>query len=806
MDAETLVGATPAESWSMAAGLLGRGAVLASVSLFVVSIVLWIVSAKNPKAEKWAKWTFGAGALGFLAAIAVVVTLFVKDQFQYKYVFSHGSRDTELQYKIAGAWAGQEGSILLWGTMSAIFCTIAAARTGAYRRWFSVVSGLFLASVAGILAFESPFALNPLVNGQAMVPLTGKGLNPSLMNYWVVIHPPTIFSGFGSLTVLFAFACAALLQRDLVGWAPLVRPWALVSLTLLGLGLAMGGFWAYETLGWGGFWMWDPVENTSFVPWVAVAALLHGIFVQVSRKRWYFTNVMLAGLPFLLFCYGTFLTRSGYLGDTSVHSFAEMDSKALKILIAIVSIGLVGFLSLWFSRLIKLKGLPQAPPMQSMPINRESVLGVGVWILSAFGLATAIGMSVPFFQLIFGKNQKVVEEPLYNTVLSFFFIPMVFVMAVAPFVTWRGIGFRPLLVRFLNVFSCAVGVVGLLLLANRWGWLGLPDDPTGQTKLLFVLPVSRTAWVLFLAGVCAFGICASSWKLLESFKRGKSSIGGMVTHIGVGLFMLGLIYSRGMEQKVSPLVITPTTDAEAFGYRLRALGPTGSFVDRKNKVQVSVAKGGDSFVVSPGLYFNGIDEKGEPIPFIWPGIHNAGSFDLYMVLHNITFDASGETDIPVGGQRLLKEEQMLVTYKGLKSEGPLGQAGATFKAQVTVDTPEGKFNVEPTLKVGQSGIEDIPAKVGDKYSIRLARMNAADKSATLQVRYQKPAYIAELYYKPLTLLVWWGVGIMTIGGGLTAWTRRRPVPVAEAEVADAEPEGQPVSPDRRHAPEPVAQV
>ena len=822
METNPLIGATPAESWSLALGDFGRACIVGALALNLLAIVLWILSARRPSLERWAKLAFSIGCCGFLGAFIVVAVLFVTDQYQFQYVFEHGSRTNQLRYKIAGTWSGQEGSILLWGTTSAIFGLLSARATKELRRWFTIAYASFLTVVAAILTFESPFKLIPMSDGRLMVPQTGQGLAPSLLNYWVVIHPPTIFSGFGSLTVLFAWSVAALVSKDLTSWIPRVRPWALVSMTLLGVGLAMGGFWAYETLGWGGFWMWDPVENTSFVPWVATLAFLHGLFVQVSRKKWHITNALLAGLPFILFTYGTFLTRSGFLGDTSVHSFANMNRSALWLLVVLMFGSLLTFLGLWGARAVQLQPkMPKSKDIAESWLNRDLLFGIGIWLLVAFGVVTAIGMSVPAIESFSGHKPKVVDEHLYNTVLSFFFLPFTVVMAIAPFVTWRGVvksNRSKTAETLINIFAVALGVVGMLLLWSKSDFMGLQADTSASIKLLNV-PANRVAWIMVLSFFCLIGIVGALWKSVQGIlKRSLSTVGGMLAHLGVSVAMLGLIFSRGMEQHQEAFVITTLRPTWALNHLFMAKGTTSNFVDPENKVKIAVVapksvsrslapvdpkitdqsknvnvtmggenymtvmptppgldvdvKPGKEFQIEPGLYFNGIDSNGEPTPMIWPAIHGGGLYDLYVVVHNITFDASGPTDMKTGEQRLLREEQMLVTYNGLRTEGPLGQKGATFFAKVNVSTPEGNWDVEPMIKVGEGGIENHPAQVNGEWKVNLVKINAADKSATLQVQYVKPAYVAEAFYKPLTLLVWLGIGIMTVGGGLTAWARR----------------------------------
>ncbi|MDK3156340.1 cytochrome c biogenesis protein CcsA [Kamptonema cortianum] len=235
-------------------GYFGSFAVLAVLVLCLATI---IVGLKGSDSKGLGGVLLLAATAGNFIAISILATLMLTSQFQFEYVRKHSALDHELHYRLAATWSGQEGSFLLWAVCSSLFVALLYPKVRHYRRWFEVVAAAFLAALAGILAFESPFTLT-----QAGVDLSdGFGMPPSLMNYWVVIHPPTIFLGFGSLTALFAMSMAAMLHKDHESWVPIIRPLTIVATTLLGLGLCMGGFWAYETLGWGGFWAWDPVET-----------------------------------------------------------------------------------------------------------------------------------------------------------------------------------------------------------------------------------------------------------------------------------------------------------------------------------------------------------------------------------------------------------------------------------------------------------------------------------------------------------------------------------------------------------------
>ena len=184
----------------------------------------------------------------------------------------------------------------------------------------------------------------------ACIPDDGRGLNPLLQNFWIVIHPPIFFLGFASTAVPFAHAISGLLRKDYKNWINVAVPWTLFTSAILGFGITLGGFWAYETLGWGGFWGWDPVENSSFIPWLVAVASVHTLLVQRRTGGFLRANFIMGMLPFLLVLYSTFLTRSGVLGDTSVHSFETPGMWVYILLVALIAFFIIFGLSVYFWR------------------------------------------------------------------------------------------------------------------------------------------------------------------------------------------------------------------------------------------------------------------------------------------------------------------------------------------------------------------------------------------------------------------------------------------------------------------------
>lgn len=799
---------------ALAVGTLGRVFIWAGAAFFLVALLQTLFL---PKTRKLGNAAFVLGCVSVFGAFLTLASLFIRNQFEFSYVYEHSEITNPLQYKIAAIWSGQQGSFLLWATTSAIFGLLTIWGTREYRRWFTAAYALFLGCLCGILAYETPFGVL-MPHGLAYIPKNGLGLNASLQNYWVVIHPPTIFMGFGSLTVLFAYAVSALISRRYQDWARQVRPWALVSLSLVGIGLCMGGLWAYETLGWGGFWKWDPVENVSFVPWCLTAALVHGLIVQGAKNKWTFTNLLLAGLPFVLYVYGTFLTRAGFLDGVSVHSFAQMQHTAHMVLLTFCIFAAAGFLGLWLWRWLR-EPRPDEAAVPAQGTYREAWYRIGNTLLVLTGLATAIGMSVPLVQVIMHQKPKVVDEHLYHLVLSWFFIPMMVMMAIAPFVSWRRMSARELGSRILNVFSVTVGLLGLSMLLMRDPNHGIQSVPGATIDFPFRFKVSTLPWITFLYGLCLFVAVANLWRIAELWKRSKPAAGAFIAHIGVATAMAGLIISRGMERVQTYALqeedISPSLDVNALPYDLSLRDVNESNLwDKNNKLQIDVrdVHGGESFLATPGFYMiQGQD--GQPQQFAWPSIHHELSHDSYLALKGRTIPADDPEHLGIGQTKAFKvfdvqnarELTFHVTYRNLVRQGAAGQVGTRFLADLLIDTPNHtKLNVKPAMEVGAGGGPQIlPALVDADYFVTLMRMDAADKSVELQFNFVRPLYEVDFYYKPMVILVWFGAGIMTLGGLLSAWYRRRVLQAAqdlEAPRMEAAPAPQ------KDAPVPATQI
>ncbi|HVT12056.1 MAG TPA: cytochrome c biogenesis protein CcsA [Fimbriimonadaceae bacterium] len=758
--------------WSLEVGYLGRFAIFFAILFFAFAAIGWLLQPKHEFLKKYAARSFTFGCVSLFTAFVSLAILFVNTRLEFTYVYDHGDATNSIPYRIAGIWAGQQGSFLLWACCSALFGILAVRGTGILRRWFTISYAGFLFSLACILAYESPFGMY-LLDGRPFVPASGQGLTPALQNYWVTIHPPTIFMGFGSLTVLAAYAFSALATNKPTLWAPMVRPWALVSMAVTGVGLCMGGFWAYETLGWGGFWAWDPVENVSFVPWIFSAALVHGLMVQIAKRGWTITNLLLGGLPFLLFVYGTFLTRSGVLNETSVHSFANMDHSALKLLLGFMGISSITFLSLWGWRAMQYRKEYATPPPPP-GIHREGLFRIGAWLLAGLGLGAAIGMSWPMIMALGGQKPKVVEAGLYHHTLTWLYIPLMIVMGLGPLVAWRGMGLGQLLNRLFGIVCVTVAGIGITMIVigrNAWTQAIPPDD---KVAMPFGAHMGIRPWIVILATLSIFVIVANLWRVSELIRRSKMSAAAFLAHVGVATLMAGLIISQGFEQK-KEIMVQEGGHAEGLGYFVTYKGMTSNDqMDRNNKVLFDVDNGKEHWTASPGLYYVDGGDDG-PRPMVWPHIQAHPLYDIYFALQPPTNELGTAVSLKPGETKAING--VMVTYERLTREGQPGQAGTKWGALVKISNGTDSVEVNPKMQIGGAGgPSDLPAAIDDNTLLSMQGMNAGDKSVSLQMLSAKPFYPVTMFFKPMTILVWGGTGILGFSGLLSAFYRRVRVP------------------------------
>lgn len=467
---------------------------------------------------------YGQLALVTLAFLALMWAYIVSD-FSVLNVVQNSHSQKPMLYKVAGVWGNHEGSMLLWVLMLALF---GAAIAGFGRNIPPTLKARVL-GVQGLIGVG--FLLFILVTSNPFIrldvaPPDGNDLNPLLQDPGLAFHPPFLYLGYVGFSVAFSFAIGALIEgRVDPAWGRWVRPWTLVAWSALTLGIAMGSWWAYYELGWGGWWYWDPVENASLMPWLAGTALLHSAIVVEKRDALKTWTVLLAILTFSLSLMGTFLVRSGVL--TSVHAFAVDPQRGVAIL-ALLTLATGGGLLLFALRAhaLKVGGL-------FAPLSREGALVLNNLLLSVATAVVLIGTLMPLVLDVFGHKISV-GAPYFNFIVPFITIPLVLVMAVGPFLSWK----RADLAGVMGRLWVALILTVLAVLVALWA--------QGMKPVMALVGIAMAGWAFF----GAFWELAERVKLFrmplgESLARAgglpRGAWGTAVAHAGMGIAIAGMV-------------------------------------------------------------------------------------------------------------------------------------------------------------------------------------------------------------------------------------------------------------------------
>jgi cytochrome c-type biogenesis protein CcmF len=557
-----------------AAILVAAGAVLASFAS---------VRFRSPALLGYSRWMLALVAVILTATTAALTAALVNSDFRFEYVASYTERALPLGYKLAALWAGQEGSLLLWGWLLAILCMIAAV---GWRRFVSTehaVAVAVMALVCGFFGVLLLFAANPFQAGAGMPPPDGRGLNPMLQDPAMIIHPPLLFLGYAGFTIPFALTIGVLVAgRKDNHWIAQTRRWLLASWLLLGAGIVLGAWWAYVELGWGGYWAWDPVENASLLPWLTSTALLHSIMVQQHRgmfKRW---NVSLMFLTFTLCIFGTYLTRSGVID--SVHAFGGslLGTFFLVFLILLVIAGLGLFI--WRYRLLapehELEGL----------ISREGAFLAGNVLLLIMTITTLTGTIFPLLSGPFAADPITVKPPFYNRVVAPMAILLVGLMTLGPVLAFgkaaAGKIARSLIAPGIGAVV-VTAVVAITLTTSAWALVCVALTALGTFTVIVDLGRSVSA----RRRSTGEGLIRASIRLID---RDHRRYGGQLAHLGVMMVVIGVAGSSlfGLDETFR---MQPGETVEVGGYQVTFHG-----LDEVREVNYTAVQAGVTLAAAGG--------------------------------------------------------------------------------------------------------------------------------------------------------------------------------------------------------------
>ncbi|MHB8438297.1 MAG: heme lyase CcmF/NrfE family subunit [Acidimicrobiales bacterium] len=545
-------------------GALGHGGVLLGFAASVAGIgVLGTgLARKSPgllRAGRVYAWLVLAGAL--VAVVAMEHALVTHD-FSLAYVAANNSRATPLLYSITGLWSALAGSILLWGTILAVYV---AAMVWRFRRhgddemvaWATLVSYSVAAFFFGLMVGPS----DPFVSVAGGSPANGLGPNVLLQdNPLVTIHPPVLYAGFVGFTIPFAFAIAALATgRVDERWQLVTRRWTLFAWACLSVGIVLGAWWSYQVLGWGGFWAWDPVENASLLPWLCATAYLHSVLVQERRGLLRVWNLSLVVSVFALTILATFLTRSGVI--QSVHAFSESDigPALLCFLGVVVAVG-VGLIAWRGDRL-------RSPGGIDAPVSREGAFLLNNVLFVAFAFVVLLGTLFPLLYEAFSGQQVTVGSPYFNAMTLPLGLALLLLMAVGPVLAWRKADPDTLARRLLVPGVAGTATIAACVVAGVRGLGVLVAFGTGA------FAASANIRQLALAARAAYRHRVPMWRGVA----GRAN-GGMVVHVGV------------------VIVAVAIASATSFGHR----------------TQVTLAVGASTVVDGVHLTYEGLSHERNP--------------------------------------------------------------------------------------------------------------------------------------------------------------------------------------------------
>ncbi|WFU13395.1 heme lyase CcmF/NrfE family subunit (plasmid) [Rhizobium sp. CB3090] len=559
---------------------LGHYALVLALATAIIVSIIPVIGARRGELSMMDIAPVGAVVMFALVAFSfgVLTYAYVVSDFSVLNVWENSHSLMPLIFKISGVWGNHEGSMMLWLLILVLFSALVAlfgrnlpdtlrANVLAVQSWISAAFLIF------ILLTSNPFLrLNP-------APAEGKDLNPVLQDIGLAIHPPLLYLGYVGFSVCFSFAVAALLEGRIdAAWARWVRPWTLAAWTFLTLGIAMGSYWAYYELGWGGWWFWDPVENASFMPWLAGTALLHSALVMEKRDALKIWTVLLAILTFSLSLMGTFLVRSGVL--TSVHAFASDPTRGVFILcILLFFIG--GALTLFAFRAPRL-----AAGGLFAPISREGSLVLNNLILTVACGTVLTGTLYPLALETLTGDKISVGPPFFNMTFGLLMTPILIAVPFGPLLAWKRGDLLGVLQRLYVAAGLAL-VAGLVLFYMRHG--GPVLAVFGLAAGFFLLFGAVTdLWYRTGIGKVAGHV---AWRRLTGLPR--SAFGTALAHAGLGITVLGIVAVTTFQLE-NITEMKPGGTAELGGYTLRfdgiqpGVGPNYT----EDRAQFTVSRGG----------------------------------------------------------------------------------------------------------------------------------------------------------------------------------------------------------------------
>lgn len=786
--------------------MLGSIVLSFALASSLIAMVMYFLSYKGYKNTlNIARISYHLMAMLVIIASSILLYSILTHDYSYKYIYSYSSNDLPRGILAATFWAGQEGSFMLWLLLTVIVGIFLQNYSSKRGDLELRVMSVFTLSITFLLIMVSPLFKNPFAflwsepvfinikdissvyfnqpwlqnflfsdnsTGQNFIKMDselyavlssagiavkdfvidGRGLNPQLMNFWMQIHPPILFIGFSMATVPFAFAVSAMMKNDYSNWVKQAFPWVLTGAGILGLGIMLGGYWAYEMLGWGGYWAWDPVENSSLIPWLVGVASIHTMLVQRKTQakggigKYAKTNLILSIMTYVLVLYSTFLTRSGVLGDASVHSF--VDPGMLVYLFLIIFIGT--FILLGFGMLVyRWKYLNEKIEAEESLLSRDLALFTAAVVLCASALIVLVGTSAP----LFGTS---VDTFFYNEM----HIPLAIIIGLlnglSLLLKWKQSDGQDLVKKSVTSIALAIIITASIMIFGK------------VTSIMMIL----------LAFSSAFALLVNLEVAIKIVRGNKRMLGAYVAHIGIALFILGVIGSAAYSKEVN-VDLVKNEPKEAFGYQMVFTGYNPIENNTKYAFNISLKKGDKNHIISPIMYISEFNNS----LVREPAILNLWTKDFY--ISPLSFDEGNANDHS-HGQLIELEKGSTKEINGAKisferfdlppetmqamQEGKDFQMGAILSLEY-----EGKKESFELLRKNVSGQTEFTDYTSKISGLKIALVNLTAGRIQISVSSNEESSVKNLNehpkevlsitasIKPFINLVWAGVVIMVAG-------------------------------------------
>lgn len=778
--------------------------VLALVSSLVATIAFYKASSQQILTEKLS-WRSIARAAFFLESASVLATFFIlyyilsNHLFEYKYAWQHSDRSLQIEYLLSCFWEGQEGSFMLWSFWHCVLGWIIIWKS---KEWeapvmtvISFAQFCLATMVLGIYFFgvkvgNSPFTL---LRNEMDAPLfaqpnylefvkDGNGLNTLLQNYWMVIHPPILFLGFASTIVPFAYAIAGLMQNK-HDWIKKSLPWASFSAAILGTGIMMGAAWAYESLSFGGYWAWDPVENASLVPWLTLIAGLHTNLIYkhsgYALRSTYFFYI----ITFVLILYSTFLTRSGVLGDTSVHAFTDLGMNTQLLLYVLVF--LLPALYLFFKRY---KTIPTVIKEENT-YSREFWMFIGSLVLFLSGMIITFKTSTPVFNKLFGTQIAPPEDPefAHNQVQIFIAIIIGLLTAFTQYFKYKNTDIKVFLSK-IGWPTCIALIISILI-----SWLGNIDYDNKGIGFLAAIHLA-----MFTA---VYSVVANAAYIWIGLKGKMKAAGASIAHVGFGLILIGILISsskktilswnttgvtplkmdeKNKENPAENLTLFKEVPTDMGKYMVTYRRDSINEKDRKRYFEIAFAdkNGGEGFMLYPDVIKNNKGMEGFAAN---PDAKHYWHKDIFVYI--TSFQESNVEDTATFRSRKAKVGDTLFYSNGLITLNkvllnPSNQTSDTAVVlDMTVISKDGRqYPISPSIEINNGNAVTVPDSVKAQSLVVRFDKVLDSKKGELSIGIKESTAITSLitlkvYEFPMINVLWIGIIIMVIGFFISIYYR-----------------------------------